>query len=43
MVDFELLGCLSLGLSSWDAWDECEVCISLFLGLGKTWTSLELK
>ena len=30
-------------MSSWDAWDECEVWISLFLGLGKNWTSLGLK
>ena len=30
-------------MSSWDAWDECEVLISLFLGLGKIWTSLGLK
>ena len=29
-------------MSSWDAWDECEVLISLFLGLGKIWTSLGL-
>ena len=43
MVDFELLGCLSLGLSSWDAWDECEVWIYVFLGLEKVWASLGLK
>ena len=29
-------------MSSRDAWDEWEVLISLFLGLGKIWTSLGL-
>ena len=30
-------------MSSWDAWDECEVWICVFLGLEKVWASLELK
>ena len=37
------MACLSLGLSSWGAWDECEVCICVFLGLEKVWARLVLK
>ena len=30
-------------MSYWDAWDEGEVWICVFLGLEKVWASLELK
>ena len=43
MLDFEIWVECDWVLSSWDAWDECGVCISLILGLEKVWTSLELK
>ena len=42
MLDFEIWVECDWVLSSWDAWDECEVCISLILGLEKVWTSLGL-
>ena len=42
MVNFEIWVECAWVLSSWDAWDECEVFISLILGLEKVWTSLGL-
>ena len=35
MLDFEIWVECDWVLSSWDAWDECEVFISLILGLDK--------